>query len=49
MRDGKEIRSNGYSSSGKIKTFKFRGIKNGDTVKMVYWKTVKTKTVKLYK
>lgn len=49
LRDGKEISSNGYSSSNDTKTFRFRGIKDGDEIKVIYWSKIKTRTVKIYK
>jgi len=49
LRDGKELTSNGSSSSNDNKTFLFRDIKDGDEIKVVYWSKLVTKTVKLYK
>ena len=49
MRDGKEVRSNGYNSSNNTKTYRFRGIKDGDKLNIVYWSKLETKSVKLYK
>jgi len=49
LRDGKEINTNGYSSSNDNKTYRFRDIKDGDEIKIVYWSKIKTKSVKIYK
>lgn len=49
MRNGKEIRNNGYSSSNKKKTFTFSSIQDGDEVSVEYWTALTAKTVKLYK
>lgn len=49
LRDGKELTSNGSSSSNDKKTFMFRDIKDGDEIKFEYWSKVKTKTVKIFK